>query len=171
MWTLDGLAFPSDPTTWISEVVGNGGVNPYPDGLDTRAFRVAGDRLVAVVSIPPVSTPPCNTGGRVYERVSGRTIPVREPLRLAALFERGDQARIAASTRANAAAKSRCCGQPCRTRPHSYYRTCWIDKDPVLHYAPFSPHYVGLTPPRTSTTGDRNPRRCWGLDLVRSWPR
>jgi hypothetical protein len=38
VWTLDGLAFPSDPTTWISEVVGNGGVNPYPDGLTRERF-------------------------------------------------------------------------------------------------------------------------------------
>jgi hypothetical protein len=103
-WDLSGLSFPTDPPTWVSEVVGNGSVSPYPDGLDTRAFRVADDRWIAVTRIPPVATPPCNTAGRVYERVSGRTIPVTEPLRLASLFERGDQARARAEIGANGAA-------------------------------------------------------------------
>jgi hypothetical protein len=103
-WELDGLAFPADPPAWISEVVGNAGVTPYPDGLDTRAFPVDDGRYVAVVKVPPVATPPCNTGGRVFERVSGRTVPVREPLRLATLFEGGDQARRLASARSRDAA-------------------------------------------------------------------
>ena len=35
---------------------------------------------------------------------------------------------------------------------------------------PFPPHYVALPPPRVAARNDRNPRRCWGLGLVRSWP-
>ncbi|MGH2885863.1 MAG: hypothetical protein ACRDPA_24745, partial [Solirubrobacteraceae bacterium] len=103
-WELDGMEFPTDPTTWVTDVVGNGAVRPYPDGLDTKAFVVADRRHLAVVRILPIATPPCNTGGRVYERVSGQTIPVREPLRLAALFARGDEARQAADTRSQLAA-------------------------------------------------------------------
>ena len=53
-------------------------------------------------------------------------------------------------------------GQPGRM---GCYRACWIDEDPVLQYAPFSPHYVGLTPPRTSTTGDREPPPSLGSRL------
>jgi hypothetical protein len=56
------------------------------------------------VRIPPIATPPCNTHGTVYERVSGRTISVREPLRLAALFARGDLARSLANEKAARAA-------------------------------------------------------------------
>ena len=49
--------------------------------------------MVAVVWVPPTPTPPCNAHGTVYERVSGKTESVREPLRLAQLFDRGDGAR------------------------------------------------------------------------------
>lgn len=104
VWSLDGVEFPDEPPLWISSVVGDGGVTPYPDGLDTRSFSRAEGRYVAVVRIPPMATPPCNTHGTVYERVSGRTISVREPLRLAALFERGDGARTRANNKAALAA-------------------------------------------------------------------
>jgi hypothetical protein len=38
-WSLDGVEFPDEPPLWISSVVGDGGVTPYPDGLDTRSFN------------------------------------------------------------------------------------------------------------------------------------
>jgi hypothetical protein len=104
-WALLGVEFPADPTTWVSDIVGHGGVSPYPEGLDTRAWPVADNRHVAVVWIPPTPTPPCNTRGTVYERVSGKTISVREPLRLAALFQRGDQAAELARTTADRGAR------------------------------------------------------------------
>jgi hypothetical protein len=99
-WSLDGVAFDHDPTTWIADIVGGGHIAPYPHGLDTRAWATAEGRHVAVVRVPPVATPPCMTHGRVYERVSGKTIAVTEPLRLAALFERGEQARASAQAKA-----------------------------------------------------------------------
>jgi hypothetical protein len=40
----------------------------------------------------------------VYERVSGQTIPVTEPLRLADLFRQGDERRVAAERAAAGAA-------------------------------------------------------------------
>jgi hypothetical protein len=104
-WTFDGVAFPEEPPTWISNIVGNRGVNPYPDGLDTQPIPTSDGRHVAVVRIPPVATPPCNAHGTVYERVSGRTISVREPLRLAELFARGDQAKKDAEAKAHTAAR------------------------------------------------------------------
>ena len=105
-WVLDGLEFPADPPTWVTDVIGDHAVLPYPDGLDTKAFSVGDARHVAVVRIPPVATPPCNTGGRVYERVSGRTIPVRDPTRLANLFQQGDEARKRAEASSQRAAIS-----------------------------------------------------------------
>jgi hypothetical protein len=44
------------------------------------------------------------TNGTVFERVPGKTMTVRDPLRLAALFARGDNARREAELRANRAA-------------------------------------------------------------------
>lgn len=105
-WSLDGVEFPDEPPTWIANVVGNSGVNPYPDELDTRPLATTSGRYVAVVWVPPSPTPPCNAHGTVYERVSGRTITVREPLRLAQLFARGDQARRDARTKADEVAKA-----------------------------------------------------------------
>jgi hypothetical protein len=58
----------------------------------------------------------------VYERVSGRTIPVSEPLRLAALFERGDQARATGQTKARRAAL----GALVRGRDHDKNRDLFI---------------------------------------------
>jgi hypothetical protein len=91
-WVVDGLRFPdNDPPAWISSVAR--GVQPYPEGLDTHTMNVVDDQMVAVVWVPPTPTPPCNAHGTVYERVSGKTESVREPLRLAQLFDRGDGAR------------------------------------------------------------------------------
>jgi hypothetical protein len=99
-WSLEGVCFRDEPPTWVTSVVGNGGVNPYPDGLDVKGWLTQDGRQVAVVYIPPISTPPCNVNGTVYERVSGKTITVREPLRLAELFARGDAAQKAGVSKA-----------------------------------------------------------------------
>ena len=101
-WRLDGVAFEGEPILWISDVVRNS-VRPRPS-FDITAWAVDDGRHVAVVKIEPTPTPPCNTNGVVYERVSGATVPVREPQRLAALFKRGDLAREAAETLALTAA-------------------------------------------------------------------
>jgi len=102
-WLLDGVPFPdNDPPAWVSSVAE--GVRPYPDGLDTHPILVERDLWVAVSWIPPTPTPPCNAHGTVYERVSGRTVSVREPLRLAQLFARGDGARERAREFAHVAA-------------------------------------------------------------------
>jgi len=101
LWKLDGVEFPDEPATWVSNVIGDpeGGVRPVPD-FDVAAWP-APDGHVAVVRVIPTSTPPCMTNGTVYERVPGRTITVRDPLRLAGLFTRGDNARREAKARAD----------------------------------------------------------------------
>jgi hypothetical protein len=101
LWALDGATFPNDdPPSDVTDVIVNGGVMPYPDGLQVREFKMTGGKFVAVVHIPPTTTPPCMSGGSVFERVSGKTIPVTDPTRLASLFERGDTARQAGVTHA-----------------------------------------------------------------------
>ncbi len=96
-WALDGAAFPTgDPPTDITNLLIHDAVMPYPDGLDVQSFPVGSEGThIAVVQIPPSQTPPCITAGTVYERVSGQTLPVKDPARLAALFARGDGARQA----------------------------------------------------------------------------
>ena len=102
-WMLEGVKFPdNDPPTWVSSVAR--GVRPYPEGLDTRPINVDGNLMLAVVWIPPTPTPPCNAHGTVYERVSGSTVSVREPVRLAQLFARGDGAHERAREFARGAA-------------------------------------------------------------------
>jgi hypothetical protein len=105
-WRLAPIAFPnSDPPSVITDLLAGGGVTPYPDGLDVREFP-ADNGHVVVVRVPPVATPPSNVGGTVYERVSGKTIPVTDPARLAALFARGDAARATAQANAERAAQA-----------------------------------------------------------------
>jgi hypothetical protein len=105
-WNLDGMDFPDEPPIWVTNTLGDGRPNPYPDGLDVHAWPVGEGRHVAVVWVPPIATPPCNASGTVYERVSGKTIPVREPLRLAELFARGQSAHTSAREKARQAAHS-----------------------------------------------------------------
>ena len=94
-WRLDGYEFPDEPPAWIDSVVRTE-VRPTPF-VDVRSWRIANaDKQVAVVQVQPVATPPCITRGTVYERVPGRTIPVKDPQRLGDLYTRGEQAHIEA---------------------------------------------------------------------------
>jgi hypothetical protein len=111
-WRLTPIAFSSDdPPSAITDLLAGGGVTPYPDGLDVREFPADGGHVV-VVRVPPVATPPSNVGGTVYERVSGKTIPVTDPARLAALFSRGDAARATAQANAHRAAHANLLAEP-----------------------------------------------------------
>jgi hypothetical protein len=98
---LDGAIFPNrDPPSDVTDLIVNGGVVPYPDGLRVRELTTTDEKHVGVIHIPPTATPPCITGGSVFERVSGKTVPVTDPARLAALFHQGDTARQAGVTNA-----------------------------------------------------------------------
>lgn len=103
-WVLDGLAFPDEPITWVTNVIADPerGVRPRPD-FDVAAWPAPSGH-VAVVQVAPTSTPPCITNGTVYERLPGKSPTVRDPQRLADLFARGDQARQDAQKRADRAA-------------------------------------------------------------------
>jgi Putative DNA-binding domain len=105
-WRLDGVRFPNEPRTWIAEMVDDPerGVRPRPD-FDVAAWQAPAGH-VAVVRVAPTSTPPCIANGTVYERLPGKTQTVRDPLRLADLFSRGDDARRDAQGRADRAART-----------------------------------------------------------------
>jgi hypothetical protein len=105
-WTFEGLEPPAAGLpSQITDYLHNGGVEPFPEGLDVRTLDIDNGRQIAVVRIPPIATPPCNTRGTVYERVSGKTIPVKDPVRLNALFEQGARARERAREAAARAAE------------------------------------------------------------------
>ena len=99
-WRTSGCAFPGDdPPVWVSNVVRTT-LRPRPR-LDVAHWEVGENKHVAVVRVDPVAEPPCVTsGGQLYERVSGETIPVKDPADIRALYERGR----AAAERAEAVA-------------------------------------------------------------------
>jgi hypothetical protein len=90
-WNLGGVDLDGDPPAWVSNAIA-GGLRPQP-AVDIRSIEVSDGKHVAVVEVPPVAIAPCICRGTVYERVSGRTVAVKEPLRLADLYGRGDAAR------------------------------------------------------------------------------
>lgn len=93
-WTLGGVNLQGDPPAWISGVVADG-LRPAPR-VDIRSLPMGSGNHVAIVEVPPIAIPPCISRGTVYERVSGRTIPVKDPIQLAELYKRGTSARVAA---------------------------------------------------------------------------
>jgi hypothetical protein len=79
-----------EPGTWVDDVVET--IRPRPK-TDSRVWELDDDCAVAVVQVEPVAVPPCMTaGGQIYERTSGKTVRVTDPLVLARLNERGTAA-------------------------------------------------------------------------------
>jgi hypothetical protein len=89
-WQLDGCSFPDEAAVWIGQVIDTG-ITPRP-GYDIKTFQTRDHRHLALVQVEPTPTPPCITHGTVYERIPGRTVPVKESARLAELFARGERA-------------------------------------------------------------------------------
>jgi hypothetical protein len=92
VWHLNGVSFANDePGVWIDSIIRDG-LAPIPDH-DVQVFKVSDARTAVVVRVEPATLPPCLTrDGVVYQRVSGRTIPVTDPAILAALVEHGREA-------------------------------------------------------------------------------
>jgi hypothetical protein len=89
-WEATGCAFPGDdPPVWVSNVV-RSTLRPRPR-IDVRDWPgKTKKKRCAVVRVEPVAEPPCvTTGGQLYERVSGQTIPVGDAGDVRALYERG----------------------------------------------------------------------------------
>jgi Schlafen, AlbA_2 len=103
-WSLPGVIFPHDePKTWLDDVAET--LRPRPK-TDSKAWKIEDNRVVAVVQVEPVAVPPCmNAGGQIFERTSGKTVRVTDPLVLARLTERGQVARKAAEAGARRVAE------------------------------------------------------------------
>jgi hypothetical protein len=86
-WRIAPFSIPGDePGTWLSSVILR--LKPVPrHRVEVRTD--AAERLV-LVEVETVAEPPCLTpDGRVYERVTGQTVPVVDSARIAQLFARG----------------------------------------------------------------------------------
>ena len=87
-WRATGCDFPGDdPPVWVSNIVRTT-LRPRPR-IDVLSWEIDGKRAV-VVRVDPVAEPPCvTTGGQLYQRVSGETIPVGDLTDVRALYEPG----------------------------------------------------------------------------------
>lgn len=104
-WELLGTEFPGDdPPVWISELIRTE-LRPRPL-IDVRSVPTSDGRRLAVVEVPPIAIPPCVAKGTVFERISGATVPVEDPIRLSDLYQRGRNARDNAIAAARNAAIS-----------------------------------------------------------------
>jgi hypothetical protein len=104
-WRLDGIPRPADePALWLGQILR--GLQPVPRFEIAGPFELDNGRVAVVAQIEPVAIPPCMTPqGRIYERVSGETLPVEDPALLDHLFRRGDHARSRAEQFARGAAE------------------------------------------------------------------
>jgi hypothetical protein len=92
-WSLAGLSPPTEQETEmaISRII-RSGVRPTPP-FRVKAWTVAVERKAAVVWVEPVDRPPSITrDGRVFERTTGETEPVKDPAILSQLFAAGERA-------------------------------------------------------------------------------
>jgi len=91
-WTLPGCEIRgAEPRTWIAQAARDLIGAPI---VDVHAWHAGGGQWVAVVAIPPSAVPPVIAPtGVVYERVVGSSPPIKDPVRLAEVFARGEAAR------------------------------------------------------------------------------
>jgi hypothetical protein len=99
-WVVEGVPYGSglldraEPSTWVSSLIAPAGITPTPP-FDVRHFWTENRKVVLVIRVEPVSTPPCMTmSGVVFQRVVGATAPVQDPLVLTELIKRGATARL-----------------------------------------------------------------------------
>jgi hypothetical protein len=91
-WSWPGVPMSEEPIAWVDQVV-RSGLDPVP-AFVPRVVGHGPRGPVVAIAIEPVAEPPCITAnGEVYERVSGRSIPVATSDALARLSARGDAAR------------------------------------------------------------------------------
>jgi hypothetical protein len=104
-WRLEGIPRPAEePRLWVTQILE--ALQPAPHFEVSDLFELGEDRVAMVVRVEPVAAPPCMTGqGRIYERVSGATVEVKDPGLLDRLIRRGDQARSHAEQFARRAAE------------------------------------------------------------------
>ena len=103
-WELPGISpLAEEMELWVGQVLRD--LRPTPR-FEVKVWPRPAEKVAAVVAIEPVAVPPCMTSqGRIYERVSGETLPVEDPALLDRLFRRGADARARAAALAPQAAR------------------------------------------------------------------
>ncbi len=99
-WALDGLEPPKGTESQIALGRAIRGVRPTPP-FRIKVWATQEGREAAVIWIRPVDRPPAITrDGRVFERTTGETEPVRDPAMLSRLFAAGEGAAQQAEEKA-----------------------------------------------------------------------
>jgi hypothetical protein len=109
---IGGHFIVGEPGLWLDRAIA--GLRPLPR-YQHRVFDLDDGRWAAVIRVEPLTQTPCMTvDGQVFERVSSESVRVTDPLRLAALFTRGEQARGRAEEHGTRALRtlSQAVGQP-----------------------------------------------------------
>lgn len=112
-WVLTGLLPPSEDEVElaISKVI-RAGVQPVP-AFRVKVWPISDGKKAAVLWIPPIDRPPAITrDGRVFERTTGATEPVKDPAMLSRLFEAGMEAERMAADKALRASRRALDGPP-----------------------------------------------------------
>ena len=112
-WVLTGLLPPDEDEVElaISKVIRTG-VQPIP-AFRIKVWPTTDGRKAAVLWIPPIDRPPVITrDGRVFERTTGATEPVKDPALLSRLFEAGMEAERTAADKAMQASRRALNGPP-----------------------------------------------------------
>lgn len=103
-WDLLGVDNRGEPGKWLDQAIN--GLRPLPR-YSYRVFALPEGRWAAVVEVEPLTQTPCMTlDGQVFERVSSQSVRVTDPVRLAQLFLRGEQARERAEDHAKRAVQA-----------------------------------------------------------------
>jgi hypothetical protein len=174
-WLLRGIEFRhEEPATWLTSVIADGGVSPVPR-FDVKVFARDDARKAAVISVEPVTAPPCITSsGIVYQRVSGQTLPVTDQRVLADLVKAGDAARQGAEAVALRAAR-RMLAEPVDFGPEASVFAVALsavggpaDKAGVLFSERFSDELVKLVSERLQTDGNFPAKSSVRQDSVRA---
>lgn len=100
-WTVCGFTPPEpEVRSWLERLIRDG-LQPCPR-VEVRCWTFGEGASIAAILVEPVAEPPCMTSdGNIYERLSGDTVRVGDPLQLARLSERGSRARMTAEARSD----------------------------------------------------------------------
>jgi hypothetical protein len=109
-WDVKGVPIRStEPELWIRQIAG-AGLRPLPP-LHVHAWPEGAGHLL-VIRAEPIAGVCLTSDGVAYQRVSGETIPVKDPSILAGLYRRGEVARAGAEKRARMLLESSFDAQP-----------------------------------------------------------
>jgi Schlafen, AlbA_2 len=100
-WTLVGVENDcrEDPHDWLARILRGNLVDAPP--FEVRSWRLAGNRVAAVIRVDQTAIPPCMTkDGLVYVRVVSETVKAKDPRMLADLLRKGEAARKNAEDKA-----------------------------------------------------------------------